>query len=60
MKLFDLYSNENSNIDQIIKMYVGKDVNVAVLKKNLTKDGNHINSVIEKFTKNKRVTTISK
>ena len=49
ISLFDLYSNENAEFDEIIKMFVGTDIDTIQLKTTLTQDDKHFNSVTKKF-----------
>ena len=60
ISLFDLYSNENAEIDEIIKMFVGTDIDTIELKSMITEDEKHFNSVIEKFNTNKQISMITK
>ena len=60
ISLFDLYSNENVEIDEIIKMFVGTDIDTIELKSMLTEDEKHFYTVLEKFNNNKQITTITK
>ena len=60
ISLFDLYSNENVEIDEIIKMFVGTDIDTIELKSMLTEDEKHFNTVIEKFNTYKQISTITK
>ena len=52
-KLFEIYNEDNNNIDDIIKIFVGTDINVEEVKSLFTRDQKHFNSIIEKMNTNK-------
>jgi len=52
-KLFEIYNEDNNNIDDIIKIFVGTDINVEEVKSLFTRDQKHFNSIIEKMNTKK-------
>ena len=58
VKLFDLYSNENSSIDEIIKLFIGTDINVYEVKSLLSEDEKFVNSIIENSNYTRRNSTV--
>ena len=58
-KFFDLYSNENVEIDEIIKMFVGSDIDTIKLKTLSTNDANYINTISKDFNTKRDISTIT-
>ena len=54
-ELFDLYSNENTKIDEIIKLFDGLDINNVTVMRAFVKDQSHYDSVIESFKTRERI-----
>ena len=45
--MYNIYSCENTKIDEIVKLFDGIDVNTVTVIRAFVKDENHFNSIVD-------------